>query len=49
MSMGVFTENLISNASMATFPKNTLSQFTTLLPQQLTLTGSLDVAFFEIG
>ena len=49
MSMGEFTINLISNASMATFPENTLSQFTTLLPQQLALTGSWGVALSEIA
>ena len=41
--------NLISNASMATFPENILSQFTTLLPQQLTLKGSCEVALYEIA
>ena len=49
MSTGEFTINLISNASMATFPENTLSQFTTLLPEQLTLTGSWEVALSEIA
>ena len=49
MSMEEFTINLISNASMATFPENTLSRFTTLLPQQLTLTGSWEVALSEIA
>ena len=49
MSMGEFTINLISNASMATFPDYTLSRFTTLLPQQLTLTGSWEVALSEIA
>ena len=34
---------------MATFPENTLSQFATLLHQQLTLTGSWEVALSEIA
>ena len=33
---------------MATFPNNTLSQFTTLLQQQLFLSGSWEVAVSEI-
>ena len=49
MSMGEFTINLISNACTTTFPENTLSQFTTLLPQQLTLKGSWEVALSEIA
>ena len=44
-----FTINLVSNASMATFPNNTLAQFTTLLPQQLSLSGSWEVAVSEIS
>lgn len=32
-----FNINLVSNASMATFPQNTLASFTTLLPQPLQL------------
>ena len=44
-----FTINLVSNASMATYPNNTLSQFTTLLPNQLTLTGFWEVALAEIS
>ena len=36
--------NLIFNASTAAFPENTLAQFTTLLPQQLSLTISWDAA-----
>ena len=47
--MGEFTLNLIPNASMATFPENRLSQSTTLLPQQLTLTGSWEVALSKIA
>ena len=35
---------MVSNASMTTFCENTLSQFTTLLPQQLNLSGFWEVA-----
>ena len=34
---------------MTTFPENTLSQFTTLLPQQLNLSGFWEVALVEIA
>ena len=34
---------------MTTFPENTLSQFTTLLPQQLNLSGFGEVALVEIA
>ena len=34
---------------MTTFPENTLSQFTTLLPQQLKLSGFWEVALVEIA
>ena len=36
-----FTINLVSNASMSTFPDNTLAKFTTLLPQSSTVYGTL--------
>ena len=49
MSLREFTKNLVSNASMTTFPENTLSQFTTLLPQQLNLSGFWEVALAEIA
>ena len=44
-----FTMNLISNASMATFPANTLSNFTTLLPTTMSLPGDWQVALVEIA
>ena len=44
-----FTMNLISNASMATFPGNTLSNFTTLLPTTMSLPGDWQVALVEIA
>ena len=34
---------------MATFPENTLAQFTSLLPQKLNLTGFWEVALAEIA
>ena len=49
MSLREFTINLVPNASMTTFPENTLSQFTTLLPQQLNLSGFWEVALVEIA
>ena len=39
----------MSNASTATFPNNTMAQFTTSLPQQLSLSGSWEVAVSEIS
>lgn len=47
--MSEFTINLISNASMETFPGNTLSCFTTLLPTPFTLSGEWQVALAEIA
>ena len=47
--MGELAINLILSASMATFPENTLSRFTTLLHQQLTLTSSWEVTLSEIA
>ena len=44
-----FTMNLISNASMDTFPENTLSSFTTLLPTPIHLSGECQVALREIA
>ena len=49
MSFRELSINLVSNASMTTFPENTLSHFTTLLPQQLNLSGFLEVALVEIA
>ena len=49
MSLREFTKNLVSNASMTKFPENTLSHFTTLLPQQLNLSGFWEVALVEIA
>ena len=43
------TLNLISNASMETFPGNKLSNFTTLLPTPMTLVGDWQVALLEIS
>ena len=44
-----FTINLVSNASMSTFPDNTLATFTTLLPQSLDLHGTWEVALVELS
>ena len=44
-----FTLNLISNASMETFPGNKLSSFTTLLPTPVTLSADWQVALQEIS
>lgn len=44
-----FTINLVSNASMSTFPDNTLAHFTTLLPEQINLEGIWEVAVVEIS
>ena len=43
------TLNLISNASMETFPGNKFSSFTTLLPTPMTLSGDWQVALLEIS
>ena len=42
-----FTLNLDANASMSTFPDNTLTKFTTLLPQSLVHHGIWEVALVE--
>ena len=39
--------NLVSNASMTTFPENTLSQFTNLLPQHINHSRFWEVALVE--
>ena len=44
-----FTINLVSNASMSTFPDNTLAKFTTLLPQSLVLYGTWEVSLVELS
>ena len=44
-----FTMNLVSNASMTTFPGNSLSNFTTLLPTTMSLPGDWQVALVEIA
>ena len=44
-----FTLNLISNASMETFPGNKLSSFTTLLPTPVTLSGDWQLALLEVS
>ena len=43
------TINLVSNASMSTFPDNTLANFTTLLPLSLVLHGTWEVALVELS
>ena len=43
------TLNLISNASLETFPGNRLSKFTTLLPTPMTLVGDWQVALLEFS
>ena len=43
-----YTLNLISNASLETFPGNRLSSFTTLLPQPFNLPGEWQVALVEL-
>ena len=47
MSLRKFTVNLVSIASMATFPESELAHFTSLLPQQLNLTGFREVVLAE--
>ena len=49
MSLREFTINWVSNASMATFPEKTLAFFTSILPQELDLTGFGEVALTEIA
>ena len=44
-----FTLNLISNASMETFPGNRLSSFTTLLSEPFNLPGEWQVALVELS
>ena len=44
-----FTMNLIPNASMETFPENTLSRYTTLLPTPIHLSREWQVALLEIA
>ena len=47
--MESFTIELVSNASAQLFPDNTLSSFTSFLPQQLNLDSQWDVAISEIS
>ena len=47
--MESFTIVLVSNASGELFPDNTLSSFTTFLPEQLNLEGQWEVAISEIS
>ena len=49
MSLREFTIKLVSNVSLTTFPENTLSHFTTLLPQQLNLIVFWEMALVEIA
>ena len=44
-----FTINLVSNASMSTFPDSTLANFTTLLPHPIQLMGDWGVAIVEMS
>ena len=44
-----FTINLVSNASMLTFPDKTLAKFTTLLPQPLVFHGKWEVALVDLS
>ena len=48
-SRNTFTNNLVSNASMTTFPENSLAHFTTLLPEEMQLQGTWEVAVVEIS
>ena len=43
-----FTINLVSNASMGMYPGNTMSLFTTCLPQSIEFSGTWKVALTEI-
>ena len=43
-----FTITLPSNSSMSTFPENTLTTYTTLLPEYITLNGSYECALLEV-
>ena len=43
------TLNLIANAPMETFPGHKLSNFKTLLPTPVTLSGEWQVALLEIS
>ena len=44
-----FTINLVSNATMSTFPDNTLAKFTTLLPQSVVIHGTWEVALVDLS
>ena len=44
-----FTVNLAFNASMSTFPDDTLAKLTTLLPQSLVLHGTWEVGLAEFS
>ena len=48
-SRNTFTIDLVSNASMTTFPENSLAHFTTLLPEEMQLQGTWEVAVVEIS
>ena len=47
--MESFTKEMVSNASAKLFPDNTLSSFTTFLPEQLNLEGQWEVAISEMS
>ena len=47
--MGLFTIELVFNASGELFPYNTLSSFTNILAEQVNLEGQWEVAISEIS
>ena len=47
--MDSLTIELVSNASSNLFPNNTLSSFTSFLPEQVILDGQWEVAISEIS
>ena len=49
MSVESLTIELVSKASSQLFPNNTLSSFTTFLPEQVNLAGQWEVAISEIS
>ena len=46
--MESFTKNLVPNASAFFFPEETLSSFTSFLPEQLNVEGEGEVSISEI-
>ena len=47
--MELLTKKLVSNASALLFPENTLSSYTSFLPEQLNVEGQGEVANLEIS